>query len=116
MGDELWLRRALLNLLDNAIKYSKTGGRIDMQVQSLGRVVQVTVRDQGIGIAPEDLPRIFDRLYRSDPARSRTTGGAGLGLAFVKWIVEAHHGRIAVESELDRGTLFTIEFPQVPLA
>ncbi len=113
LGDELWIRRALLNLLDNAIKYSKIGGRVDVQVQSLGASVRVAVRDQGIGIAPEDLPRIFDRLYRADPARSRSTGGAGLGLAFVKWIVEAHHGRIAVDSQPDRDTLFTLEFPQV---
>jgi heavy metal sensor kinase len=111
LGDELWIRRALLNLLDNAIKYSRNGGRIELCLRSLESTARITVRDEGIGIAPEDLPRIFDRLYRSDPARSRTTGGTGLGLAFVKWIVEAHKGNILVESLPDCGSVFTVEFP-----
>ena len=111
LGDELWIRRALLNLLDNAIKYSRNGGRIELCLQSLESTARIRVRDEGIGIAEADLPRIFDRLYRSDPARSRTTGGAGLGLAFVKWIVEAHNGSILVESQPDLGSVFTLEFP-----
>jgi heavy metal sensor kinase len=111
LGDELWIRRALLNLIDNAIKYSRNGGKVELWVQAAANSARIGVRDEGIGIASKDLPRIFDRLYRSDPARSRSTGGSGLGLAFVKWIVEAHHGHILVESQPDRGTLFMIEFP-----
>lgn len=111
LGDELWIRRALLNLIDNAIKYSRTGGKVELWVQAATKSARIGVRDEGIGIPANDLPRIFDRLYRSDPARSRSTGGSGLGLAFVKWIVEAHHGHILVESQPERGTLFMIEIP-----
>lgn len=110
-ADSLWLRRALLNLIDNAIKYSKEGGRIDVRLEVSGGRVRLTIRDEGIGIAPNDLPHIFNRLYRADPARSRSSGGVGLGLALVKWIVESHDGQIRVESEVDRGAAFEITLP-----
>lgn len=110
-ADSLWLRRALLNLLDNAIKYSKDGGRIEVCTRVQNGQVHLVVRDEGIGIAPDDLPHIFDRLYRADPARSRASGGAGLGLALVKWIVESHQGQIFVNSEVDRGTSFEVTLP-----
>ncbi len=110
-ADSLWLRRALLNLLDNAIKYSKDGGKVEARIATGDNRVEVTVTDQGIGIAPADLPHIFDRLYRADPARSRSSGGTGLGLSLVKWIIEAHHGHLSVESEIDRGTTFKISLP-----
>jgi heavy metal sensor kinase len=110
-ADPLWLRRAVLNLLDNAIKYSKDGGRVEVQMALRGERVHLAIRDEGIGIAPNDLPHIFDRLYRADPARSRYSGGVGLGLALVKWIIEAHHGQIRVDSEVDRGTTFEISLP-----
>jgi heavy metal sensor kinase len=110
-ADELWLRRALVNLLDNAIKYSKNGGRIDVWTGAQNSMARVKITDNGIGILPEDIPLIFDRLYRGDPARSRNTGGAGLGLTFVKWIVEAHRGTIQVTSQPDRGATFEIAFP-----
>ena len=110
-ADELWLRRALLNLLDNAIKYSKEGGRIEISAGIEDSLVRLEIRDYGIGISAADLPHIFDRLYRADPARSRDSGGAGLGLALVKWIIEAHKGSIRVTSQPDRGTSFEIALP-----
>jgi two-component system, OmpR family, sensor kinase len=109
--DKLWIRRAFINLLDNAIKYSKCGGTVEVSATGKGTIVCVTVKDNGIGISPADLPRIFDRLYRADPARSRVSGGAGLGLAMVKWIVEAHKGSIRVTSQPDLGTSFEITLP-----
>ncbi len=113
-ADSLWLRRALLNLIDNAIKYSKDGGNVEIRLDILDSQVHLAIRDEGIGIAAHDLPHIFDRLYRADPARSRSSGGAGLGLALVKWVIASHDGQIRVQSEVDRGTTFEIMFPAVP--
>jgi heavy metal sensor kinase len=110
-ADKLWIRRAILNLLDNAIKYSKDLGIIEVQAGKESSLIKIQVRDDGIGIHPEDLPHIFDRFYRADPARNRDTGGAGLGLALVKWVVEAHNGSIRVDSEPDQGTLFEVFLP-----
>jgi heavy metal sensor kinase len=109
--DELWIRRAFLNLLDNAIKYSPDGGKVQVSAQVEGARVRLGVRDHGIGIFSEDIPHIFDRLYRADPARCRGSGGTGLGLSLVKWIVEAHHGHIQVISQPDYGTLFEVSLP-----
>ncbi len=113
LGDDLWIRRALLNLIDNSIKYSKPGGIIEVWLKRIDSMVQIGIRDYGIGIDSKDLPRIFDRLYRADPARSRTRGGSGLGLSIVKWIVEAHQGQIEVRSQPDRGTTVEILLPAV---
>jgi len=110
-ADKLWIRRAVVNLLENAIKYSSDGGTIEVSAGIGNSAVQLAIRDHGIGILPHDLPHIFDRLYRADPARSRDSGGVGLGLAIVKWIVEAHNGTIRVESEAERGALFEISLP-----
>jgi heavy metal sensor kinase len=110
-GDELWIRRAFLNLIDNAIKYSKDGGRIKLRTETTGDSVRIEVSDQGIGIAPTDIPYIFDRLYRADPARSRNTGGVGLGLSLVKWVVEAHGGKVSVTSRPGRGARFEVTLP-----
>lgn len=110
-GDELWMRRAILNVLDNAIKYSSDNGVIEVRCRVDGAMARVEIRDYGIGIAPADLPRVFDRLYRADPARNRASGGLGLGLSLVKWVIEAHGGNVRLWSELDRGTLCTIELP-----
>jgi heavy metal sensor kinase len=110
-GDELWIRRAFLNLLDNAIKYSPDGGKVQVSAQVEDDMVRLGVRDHGIGIVSADIPHIFDRLYRADPARSRGSGGTGLGLSLVKWIVEAHKGHIQVISQPEYGTIFEVSFP-----
>jgi len=99
------------NLIDNAIRYSHEGGRVEVQVDAEGDEVVLRVSDTGIGIPSRDLDRIFERFYRVDRARSRETGGTGLGLAIVKHVVENHGGEIEVESELGRGTAFRIRFP-----
>jgi heavy metal sensor kinase len=112
-GDELWIRRALLNLIDNAIKYSRDGGSIEVGAETRDGRVRLQIRDSGIGIAEADIPYIFDRLYRADPARSRTNGGTGLGLALVKWVVDAHEGEIRVTSTPERGSSFELAFPLV---
>ena len=104
LADDLWIRRAVLNLLDNAIKYSRDGGKIRVSMINDGAKVCLSIHDDGIGIAGRDLPHIFDRLFRADPARNRNTGGVGLGLSLVKWVVEAHDGRIMVTSAPDKGS------------
>ena len=102
-------------MLDNAIKYTPEGGTVSLSlaqhVIKQRKVVTMSVADTGIGIDPEHLPRIFDRFYRADKARTRQIGGHGLGLSIAKWIVEAHEGNIHVESEVGKGTTFTITFP-----
>jgi signal transduction histidine kinase len=105
----------LLNLVTNAIKYTPQGGAIDLTLSEQDDAVSLTVRDTGIGIAPGDLPHIFERFWRADPARSRTGDrpGTGLGLAITKWIAEAHGGSITVQSRPGRGTMFTVRFPRV---
>lgn len=101
--------QALANLLDNAVKYSPRGGRITLEALRQGEEIVVNVRDTGIGIPGEALPRIWDRLYRADPSRSKA--GLGLGLSQVKAIIEAHGGRIEVASEPGKGSIFSIHLP-----
>ncbi|MEH7413714.1 HAMP domain-containing sensor histidine kinase [Neobacillus drentensis] len=104
--------QVLLNLLDNSLKYSQENTTTYLQVSEENETIKMTIKDQGIGIPQEDLPYIFDRLYRVEKSRSRVTGGFGLGLAIVKQIVEAHGGEISVESEVGHGTSFTISLKQ----
>lgn len=108
------VRELLLNLVTNAVKYTPTGGQVDLELSDGGTDVTIVVRDTGIGIAPGDLPHIFDRFWRADPARSRTGDrpGVGLGLAITKWIAEAHGGSITVQSRPGRGTAFTVILPR----
>lgn len=113
-ADDLWMRRAFLNLIDNAIKYSREGGRIQVSMVVDGAAVRINIKDEGIGISGQDLPFIFDRLFRTDPARNRSSGGSGLGLALVKWVIEAHNGKISVTSEPEQGADFQVEFPILP--
>jgi signal transduction histidine kinase len=101
----------LRNLLSNAIAYTPAGGQITVRALKEGDEIIVSIQDSGIGIVPEKLPYIFERFYRADPSRSRATGGSGLGLAIVKQLVEAHGGRIAVESEVGKGTKFSFSLP-----
>lgn len=111
-GNQGLLEQAVFNLLDNAVKYSGSGGEIVVGVRRKGAVAEVFVRDQGVGIPPEDLPRVFERFYRVDKARSRETGGTGLGLAIVKHIALVHGGGVSVESNPGMGSEFTITLPQ----
>ena len=110
-GDPGWLERCLLNLLDNAIKYTPRGGRVRVCVSREGDRARVDVRDTGIGMAPDVIPHIFERFYRGDPARSSMVEGAGLGLSLVKWIVDRHEGGIEVQSSVGRGSSVAIWLP-----
>jgi two-component system heavy metal sensor histidine kinase CusS len=110
-GDDARLRQVFFNLLDNAIKYTPSGGRVDVRLAQTDHTAIVTMRDTGIGIAPEHLPRVFERFYRVDKSRSREEGGTGLGLSIAKTIVSAHGGRIELASEPGRGTTCTVSLP-----
>lgn len=105
------LEQALVNLLVNSIKYGKDGGEIQVSVKTRDSVVIISVTDQGIGIAQEHLPRLFERFYRVDKARSRTLGGTGLGLSIVKHIAQAHHGKVDVQSTVGKGSTFSMILP-----
>lgn len=110
-GDRLFLRQAFMNVLHNAVKYSPVGGTIAVRVQRSTNEVTVEIEDNGPGVPSEDRPKIFDRFYRVDKARWRESGGAGLGLAITKWIVEAHRGEISLESGSEKGCLFRVKLP-----
>ncbi|WP_319422778.1 sensor histidine kinase [Pleurocapsa sp. FMAR1] len=111
-GDLDLLQQAVRNLLDNAIKYTHSGGMVALSLLVKHRqIFLITVKDTGIGIPASDLPYIFDRFYRVDKARTRQTGGFGLGLAIAQQIIQAHDGKITVESELGQGTAFQICLP-----
>ena len=105
------ISQILSNLLDNAIKYTPAGGQITVGARPAGRMVEFFVRDTGIGIPEEDLPRLFERFYRVDKARSRELGGTGLGLSIVKHLVAAHNGTARVESVLQQGSTFLFTLP-----
>ncbi|MFP4144931.1 MAG: sensor histidine kinase [Phycisphaeraceae bacterium] len=102
------LEQAVANLVENAVKYGPEGARVDVLGLADGQEVVIEVRDTGRGIEPQHLPRIFERFYRTDRARSRAVGGTGLGLSIVKHIAEAHGGRVSVDSQLGRGSAFRI--------
>ena len=110
-GDGAILRQILINLLDNAIKYSPPGGVVSVQVAFENSAVSIEVKDQGPGIPLAHRERIFDRFYRVDEARSRDAGGAGLGLALAKWGAEAHGGRLEMACPPDGGCVFTLSLP-----
>jgi len=110
LGDFPSLRRLVWILLDNALKYTEAPGLIEVALSAGVSEAKLLVRDSGIGIAANDLPRIFDRFYRADPSRSQVEGN-GLGLAIAKWIAEMHQAQLSVASEEDKGTTFQIVFP-----
>ena len=116
--DRSRIREMLLNIVTNAIKYTPQGGTIALSLEEDADAVILSVRDTGIGIAPGDLPHIFERFWRADPARSRTGDrpGVGLGLAITKWIAEAHGGSITVQSRPGRGSVFTVRLPKARAA
>lgn len=111
MGDENALRRVVDILLDNALKYTPAPGKVTLRARHERDRIVVTIEDTGIGIAPEEQARIFERFYRVDKARSRELGGSGLGLAIAQWIVHLHKGSIVVKSELGKGSIFEVEIP-----
>ncbi|MET1032476.1 sensor histidine kinase [Domibacillus tundrae] len=110
-GDRARLKQLMYILLDNAVKYSPDGGRVEMRLSKSDRHWTVSVSDEGIGIDPADQSRIFDRFFRSDKSRTRTVGGHGLGLSIAKWIAGIHGGTITVESELGKGSTFIVQIP-----
>jgi two-component system, OmpR family, sensor kinase len=110
-GDPDRLKQILIILVENALRYTPAGGRVRVSLRRQCHEAVLAVADTGIGIAPEDIPRIFDRFYRSDRARSRHGGGSGLGLSIARWIAEGHDGRIEVESERGVGTVFRVRLP-----
>ncbi len=107
MADKFRIRQVLVNLITNSIKYGKENGFTEISLNYLNDDVVVEIRDNGMGIETQHLPRLFERFYRIDKGRSREQGGTGLGLAIVKHIIEAHEKSIKVDSELGKGTLFT---------
>lgn len=110
IGDELKLRRMLLNIIDNGIKYTQKGGVVTVSSSTDNGYAYITVKDNGVGISKDDLKYIFDRFYRADRSRKRESG-SGLGLSISKWIAEAHKGTIEVESQLSAGSQFSIKLP-----
>jgi two-component system phosphate regulon sensor histidine kinase PhoR len=113
LADYDYLERVLINLLDNAIKYGREGGEIIVSAAKTDREeLQFSVRDNGIGIPKEDLPRIFERFYRVDKGRSQELGGTGLGLSIVKHIIQVHGGKVWVESQLEKGSTFYFTLPK----
>jgi signal transduction histidine kinase len=111
MGDEDRLKQLLVILLDNAIKYTSAAGKVALRLQQDGSRAELRIRDNGVGIPPDDLPHVFERFYRADPARTRDPGGTGLGLPIARWIVEQHGGEIRLESEPGRGSEVIVRLP-----
>lgn len=110
-GDSDMLTQVLINLVDNAMKYSPSDGEVHIQSINEGNEVRIVVRDTGIGIPSESLPRVFERFYRVEQARARELGGIGVGLAIVKHIIQAHGGQIFAESEVGKGSVFSFTLP-----
>ena len=112
-GEKIKLEQALINVISNAINYTNKGGKVTLSVGAEGNDVFFKIADTGIGISQEDLPRVFERFFRVDKARSRAAGGTGLGLAIAKGYVEAHGGTINIESTVGVGTTINIVLPIV---
>lgn len=110
-GDGDALRRMVQNLVENALAYTPSGGEVRVSITAAGGKCRLDVADTGVGIAPDDLPHIFDRFFRGDKSRANT-GGSGLGLSIVQSIVQAHEGQIAAESEPGHGSRFVVTLPE----
>ncbi len=115
-ADKQLIKQAIRVLVDNSIKYTPEGGQIKLRVSTENDLVHITVQDNGIGIAPENIPHIFDRFYRSDVSRARKTGGSGLGLSIAKWIIERHGAHFEVLSRVNIGTRIIIVIPKIEIA
>jgi two-component system phosphate regulon sensor histidine kinase PhoR len=111
-ADDARLEQVLFNLLDNAVAYSNPPRKISLSARAEGEMISVRVTDNGVGIPPTDLAHIFERFYRVDRGRSRSSGGTGLGLSIVKHIVQLHGGTVEAESEVGTGTTIVIHLPQ----
>jgi len=107
------MQQVLHNVIENAMRYTPPGGSVEVRLTATTSEARIEVSDTGVGIPEADLPFVFERFFRSDRARRAYTGGSGLGLSIVRWIVEAHKGKVEVESELDRGTKVTVRLPLV---
>jgi two-component system phosphate regulon sensor histidine kinase PhoR len=112
-GDSNRLVQVMMNLMINAINYSPENTKIIVRLYEKSKNAIIEISDEGIGISEEEIPRVFERFYRVDRDRSRNSGGTGLGLAIVKHLVEAHHGKIQVESSIGKGTTMRLNFPKV---
>ncbi|MCC7369240.1 MAG: HAMP domain-containing protein [Chloroflexi bacterium] len=110
-GDPIWLTQLLLNLLENALRYTPAGGSIRLRLGCAGDGVAIEVADSGVGISPEHLPRLFERFYRAASSRERASGGAGLGLAICAWVARVHGGRLTAESTVGKGTTMRLWLP-----
>jgi two-component system phosphate regulon sensor histidine kinase PhoR len=111
LGSRYRLEQALVNLLANAVKFNRADGKVRIETQRNGTTIGILVSDTGVGIPSRDLPRIFERFYRVDKARSRQVGGTGLGLSIVKHIIERMNGRVSATSQVGKGSVFTITLP-----
>ncbi|MCP9448577.1 MAG: ATP-binding protein [Nitrospira sp.] len=111
LGDPQWLKQAMINLLDNALRYTPAGGTVTVRARAEGREVLIEVEDTGHGIEPEHIPHLFERFYRTEWAKAEDAAGTGLGLPIVKEIVEAHGGTISVTSRVGQGSVFTLRIP-----
>jgi two-component system phosphate regulon sensor histidine kinase PhoR len=111
-ADSEKIKQVMVNLIDNAVKYTSENGEVKISVASKDKEVIISIEDNGIGIPKEDIPRIFERFYRVEKARSRDKGGSGLGLSIVKHILELHNSQIKIESEVDKGTKFEFSLPR----
>jgi signal transduction histidine kinase len=112
LGDTARLIQAMMGLVDNALTYTNVGGKVTLNVEVNDTQACLSVRDTGIGIAPEDAIHVFERFYRADSARTRAGRGSGLGLAIVDWVVRAHEGSVSVESKLGQGSTFRVILPR----
>lgn len=111
-GDQDKIQQVFVNLIDNAVKFNRAGGKIILEAKPRNSHVQISVEDNGIGIPPKDVPRVFERFFRVDKARAQDSGGTGLGLAIVKHIIEAHGGEVSCESTLGQGSKFYCTLPR----
>ena len=113
-ADEDLLSQVWINLINNSIKFTPVGGRVCVNLQQQGATIEFKISDTGIGIAPEDQARVFERFYKADRSRTHANGGSGLGLSIVQKIVDIHKGQIELDSEVGKGTTFTVSLPQEP--
>jgi signal transduction histidine kinase len=113
LGDRTRLQQLFTNIIDNAIKFTPSGGHVDIALQKDGGFAKVSIKDTGVGIPKKELEHIFERFYRVDKSRASEIGEMGLGLSICQWIVKAHHGKIELESELGKGSRFIVSLPLV---